>query len=386
MRYTNHDTLTTIQGDTKMETTHPIYVDYLELKRFMKEGFISLGVPTADAEICSKVLIESDLRGVESHGIGRFKMYVDRIKQGILNPVTKETIVKETENTALIDGNDGMGHVIAYHAMEMAIAKAENANIGMIGVRNSSHFGITGYYPSMAIENNMIGLAFSNARPSVAPTYGVEPVIGTNPISFGAPTGNDHPFLLDIATSTTQRGKIEVYAREGRMTPKGLTIDRNGNEPTDSQELLKTLVEGKASLLPLGGAGEELGGHKGYGLGVMIEILCGSLTGGSFGKALSGFNEGNPIPHKLGHFFAAINIESFLPVDVFKKITGSIMQEIRTSAKAPGSERIFLAGEKEFDIMTKRKKEGVPINASLQKIMKQLAEDLKLGGFNFPFL
>lgn len=369
-----------------MDTSHAIYVDYLELKRFMKEGFIALGVPLADAEICSTVLIESDLRGIESHGIGRFNMYVDRINQGILNTVTKETIVRETETTALIDGNDGMGHVISYHAMEMAIDKAKKFNIGLVGVRNSSHFGITGYYPAMAVKNNMMGLAFSNARPSVAPTFGVEPVIGTNPISFGAPSDEDDPFLLDIATSTTQRGKIEVYAREGSMTPKGLTIDRQGNEPTDSRELLQTLVEGKASLLPLGGAGEELGGYKGYGLGVMIEILCGSLTGGSFGKALSGFNEGNPIPHKLGHFFAAINIEGFLPIDVFKKITGSIMREIRSSAKAPGREKIFLAGEKEFIMIKKRKKEGVPINEPLQKIMKQLLCDLKMSGFDFPFL
>jgi len=369
-----------------MNSSHTIYIDYLELKRFMKEGFIALGVPAEDAEICATILIESDLRGIESHGIGRFKMYVDRINQGILKTATKETIVHETETTALIDGNDGMGHVISYHAMEMAIEKAKKHSVGMVGVRNSSHFGITGFYPSMAVKNNMLGLAFSNARPSVAPTFGVEPVIGTNPISFGAPSDEDYPFLLDIATSTTQRGKIEVYAREGRMTPKGLTIDRLGNEPTDSRELLKTLVEGTASLLPLGGAGEDLGGYKGYGLGVMIEILCGALTGGSFGKALSGFNEGNPIPHKLGHFFAAINIEGFVPVEIFKKITGSIMREIRTSAKAPGKDKIFLAGEKEFIMIEKRKKEGIPINEPLQNIMKKLTEDLNMSGFDFPFL
>ena len=369
-----------------METSSVIYVDYLELKRFMKEGFIALGVPADDAQICSTVLIESDLRGIESHGIGRFKMYVDRINQGILNPVTNETIIKETDTTALIDGKDGMGHVISYHAMELAIDKAKKTNVGLVGVRDSSHFGITGFYPTMAVKNDMLGLAFSNARPSVAPTFGVEPVIGTNPISFGAPTDEDHPFLLDIATSTTQRGKIEVYAREGRMTPKGLTIDQHGNQPTDSRELLKTLVEGTASLLPLGGAGEELGGYKGYGLGVMIEILCGALTGGSFGKALSGFNEGNPIPHKLGHFFVAINVEGFVPMDVFKKISGSILREIRTSTKAPGQEKIYIAGEKEFEMIKKRKEQGVPINAALRSIMKTLAADLGLSGFDIPFL
>lgn len=369
-----------------MEPSSIVPVDYRELERFMKQGFIALGVPEDDARICAAVLIESDLRGVESHGIGRFKMYVDRIKDGILKPVTRETVVKETANTAVIDGNHGMGHVIAHRAMSLAIDKAAKANVGMVGVRNSTHFGITGYYPSMAIEQGMVGLAFSNARPSVAPTFGVEPVIGTNPISFGAPSNEEYPFLLDIATSTIQRGKIEVYAREGKPTAKGLTIDRDGNEPTDSRELLKTLVEGTASLLPLGGAGEELGGYKGYGLGVMIEILCASFTGGSFGKALSGFENGEPSFHRLGHFFVAVNIESFVPLEVFKGITGSIMREIRGSLKVPGESRIYLAGEKEFDMIKVRRQKGVPINPPLQKIMKDLAQDLNLTGFDFPFL
>jgi len=237
----------------------------------------------------------------------------------------------------------------------------------------------------MALKNDMVGLSFSNARPSVAPTYGVEPVIGTNPISFGAPSDEVHPFLLDIATSTIQRGKIEVLAREGKETPKGLTIDKHGNEPTDSKALLRMFVEGTASLLPLGGAGEELGGHKGYGLGVMVEILCAALSAGSFGKALSGLEGEKHIPHRLGHLFIAINIESFVPLEIFKKITGSIMREIRSSAKVPGHDRIFLAGEKEFDMMERRKKEGIPINKSLQEIMIELRKDLHLGKYAFPF-
>jgi LDH2 family malate/lactate/ureidoglycolate dehydrogenase len=369
-----------------MSQSDIVYIDYRELKRFIKDGFIALGVPEADAEICSTVLIESDLRGIESHGIGRFKMYVDRMKEGILNPVCHETIVRETDNTAVIDGGDSLGHVVATHAMQLAIDKARVHNIGMVAVKDSTHFGITGYYPSMAIENDMVGLAFSNARPSVAPTFGVEPVIGTNPISFGAPSDDKYPFLLDIATSTAQRGKIEVYAREGKETPKGLTIDRNGNEPTDSVGLLDMFVKGTASLLPLGGAGEDLGGHKGYGLGVMIEILCAAFSGGSFGKALSGFEGGKPVPHKLGHFFVAINIESFVPLKVFKSVTGAIMREIRTSAKVPGQDRIYLAGEKEFEMIEKRTREGIPINAALRKIMIRLRDDLHLGDYQIPFL
>jgi L-2-hydroxycarboxylate dehydrogenase (NAD+) len=362
-----------------------IFVDCDELKRFMKDGLLALGVPEADAEISSEVLIESDIRGITSHGIGRFKMYVDRMRMGIINPISKETIIKETENTVLMDGGNSLGHVVAYHAMQRAIDKAKGHNIGMVAVRNSSHFGIAGFYPAMAVKNDMVGLSFSNARPSVAPTYGVEPVIGTNPVSFGAPSDEVYPFLLDIATSTIQRGKIEVLAREGKETPKGLTIDKHGNEPTDSKALLRMFVEGAASLLPLGGAGEELGGHKGYGLGVMVEILCASLSAGSFGKALSGFEGEKHIPHRLGHLFIAINIESFVPIEIFKKITGSIMREIRSSAKIPGHDRIFLAGEKEFDMMERQKKEGIPINKSLQEIMVELRKDLHLGKYAFPF-
>jgi LDH2 family malate/lactate/ureidoglycolate dehydrogenase len=367
-------------------SNEPVRVDHQELKRFMKEGFIALSVPEADAEICATVLIESDLRGIESHGIGRFKMYVDRMKDGIISPVNKQATVKETENTAVIDARDSLGHVVAFNAMKLAIDKARNHNVGIVTVKNSTHFGITGYYPTMAVENNMGGLAFSNARPSVAPTYGVEPMIGTNPISFGAPSDDTYPFLLDIATSTTQRGKIEVYAREGKQTPKGLTIDIHGNEPTDSNALLKMFVDGTASLLPLGGAGEELGGHKGYGLGVMIEILCASFCGGSFGKALTGLDGKKSVPHQLGHFFMAVNIESFVPVTVFKSITGAIMREIRSSAKVPGQGRIYLAGEKEFEMIERCKKEGVPVNKTLQDIMIALKKDLKLGSYEIPFL
>jgi len=363
-----------------------VYVDHKELELFMLKGFTALGLPGADAEICSKVLIESDIRGIESHGIGRFKMYVDRIRDGILHPVTKTTVIKKTDNTAVIDGNNGMGHVVAYQAMQMAIDMAKNANVGMVAVRNSSHFGITGYYPSMAIENDMVGLAFSNARPSVAPTFGVEPVIGTNPISFGAPSDDDYPFLLDIATSIAQRGNIEVYAREGKETPRGLIIDKSGHEQTDSRKLLKKLVGGFASLLPLGGAGEEMRGYKGYGLGVMGEILCASFSGGRFGKALSGFQGDMKVPHRLGHFFMAVNIESFVPIEMFKMITGSIMREIRFSEKAPGHDRIYLAGEKEFEMIKKRKKYGVPINAPLQEIIRNLTAELGIGEFKFPFL
>lgn len=364
-----------------------VYIDHLELKRFMEEGFVVMGVPRDDARICAEILVESDLRGIQSHGIGRFMMYIDRMKQGIQLPVTKETVLKETATTALIDGGDGMGHVIAYHAMQRAIDMAKTNNVGIVAVKNSTHFGITGYYPSMAVDNGLVGLAFSNARPSVAPTFGVEPVIGTNPISFGAPSDDKYPFLLDIATSTAQRGKMEVLAREGKPTPKGLTIAADGSQPTDSVQLLKDFVKGTAALLPLGGAGEELAGYKGYGLGVMIEILCASFGGSAFGKALNGFDAGGQaIPYALGHFFMAINPEGFIGLDAFKRTTGGIMREIRSSKVAPGEQRIYLAGEKEFEMIERRKTEGVPVNESLQDDIRKHVSEYNIKGFNFSFL
>jgi LDH2 family malate/lactate/ureidoglycolate dehydrogenase len=192
------------------------------LKNFMVEVFKRSGVPEEDAEICSEVLIASDLRGIESHGIGRLKMYYDRIKAGIQEPVTRIEVIKDKAATAVWDGNNGMGQVISFRAMETAIEKAKQFGLGAVAVRNSTHFGICGYYANMACQENMMGLIFTNARPSVCPTFGVEPLLGTNPICFGAPTDLAFPFIYDAATSITQRGKIEQYAREekgnsGRM-------------------------------------------------------------------------------------------------------------------------------------------------------------------------
>lgn len=353
---------------------------------FIFHTLSKMGVPKEDAKICAKILIESDLRGIDSHGVGRLKMYVDRIKQGIQTPTTKIDVIKESPTTAVLDGNHGMGHVVAYRAMEMAIKKAKQYGMGAVSVRNSTHYGIAGYYPAMAIKENMVGLAFSNARPSISPTFGVTPLLGTNPISFGAPTNLKVPFLLDGATSISQRGKIELLARKEMATPEGWAIDENGAPVTDTNKLLVDLVKETASLLPLGGAGELLGGHKGYGLATMVEILCAAFCGGSFINGLTGFDKNNkPCPYKLGHFFIAINVENFVPIAEFKNITTEIVKTLINSKKAKGANRIYYAGEKEWESMEVRKKEGIPINENLQKTMKQLASELKITEVTLPF-
>lgn len=355
------------------------FVNYLKIKEFMKIGFINIGVPENDAEICSDVLINSDLRGIDSHGIGRFKMYIDRIKAGIQLPVTDWKIIKETPTTLLIDGGNGMGHVVSYNAMKMAISKAKQYGMGSAAITNSTHFGIAGYYPLMAVKENMVGFTFTNARPSIAPTFGVEPMIGTNPICMAAPTDEDCPFCIDGATSISQRGKIEQLEREEKDTPIGWAIDEMGNPYTDTSGLLVDLVKRKAALLSLGGTGETLGGHKGYGLSVMVEILSAAFAGGPFGKALLGLDdEGMKIPYGLGHFFIAINIESFISPDIFKKTVGDICRNLRNSNRIEGENKIYVAGEKECNMVNERKEKGIPINENLQHILMNLKDDLNI--------
>ncbi len=361
-----------------------IYVDFDTLERFMTDVLKGAGVPEDDAKVCAEILIAADKRGIDSHGINRLKpIYYNRIKEGILNPVTEFEVVKEGPATAVVDGHDGMGHVISKRAMQMAIHKAKIYGIGMVAVRNSSHYGIAGYFGLMAEQQGMIGITGTNARPSIAPTFGVENMLGTNPLTFVMPTDEEFPFFLDCATSVIQRGKIEFYARLGKDTPDGLVIGRDGKGLTDSDEILKALVVGEAALAPLGGIGEDNGGYKGYGYATVVEILSAALQGGAFMKMLTGMNNGKKTPYNLGHFFIAIDIEAFTELDEFKKITGEILRELRNSKVAPGAERIYTAGEKEHLAYLQRKEKGVPINDALQKEMKVLIQELGLTGYDF---
>ena len=354
---------------------------------FMTAVFEKMGVPTEDARLCADVLLESDRRGIESHGCNRFKpIYIDRIKSGILNPVTKIDILKETPTTAVLDANDGMGMVASKKAMDMCIEKAHKYGMGMVAVRNSSHYGIAGYWTGLAAKENMIGISGTNARPSVAPTFGVENMLGTNPLTFSMPTDEPFPFTLDCATSVIQNGKIEYYARINHDTPKGLVISREGEELTDSAEILKKIRSQQAALAPLGGFGETTGGYKGYGYSTVVEILSAALQSGLFLKALDGKDEEGKIrPYHLGHFFIAIDTEAFMGAEAFKKTCGDILRVLRGSEKAPGQERIYTAGEKEYDVWMYRKDKGVPVTEAVQKEFIGLRDEFGLTQFKFPF-
>jgi len=362
-----------------------VYINPNKLENFMRDVFIGLKVPKEDAEIIAEILITSDLRGIDTHGIQRCKMYYDRIKEGIYEVNTKIDIINEDPTTALWDGNCGMGHVIAYKAMKTAIEKAKKYGLGAVAVRNSTHFGIAGYYSLMAIKEGMIGITTTNARPSIPPTFGVEPMLGTNPLTVGAPTDENFPFCLDCATSIIQRGKVELYERLEKSLPEGVVIDEEGNSMTEPSKILEKMLERKAALLPLGGAGEEKSGYKGYGYATVCELLSAALTNGIFLRDTLGIVENGQKRLKVGHFFLAINIESFLPVETFKKTAGDIMRTLRSAKKEPHAERIYTAGEKEYEAELERAENGIPLSESLQQDIKTMQEELELTQYEFDF-
>ena len=363
-----------------------VWLDFDSLENFMVDVFQGAGVPKEDAQICANVLITADKRGIDSHGIGRLKpIYYDRIKAGIQSPKTDIEIVNDGPTTAVIDGHNGMGQVIAKKSMALAIEKAKKMGLGMVAVRNSTHYGIAGYYALMAIQEGMIGITGTNARPSIAPTFGIENMLGTNPLTFGIPSDEEFPFVLDCATSITQRGKIEFYDRAEKEIPPGWVIGQDGETRTDTHQILQDLKTGKAALAPLGGIGDETAGYKGYGYAAVVEILSAALQNGKFLKMLSGVEDGKPAPINLGHFFIAINISSFIKLESFKKISGDILRSLRSSKKAPGAERIYTAGEKEYLAWLERKDKGAPINKNLQQQIITLKEELGLNQYKFPF-
>jgi LDH2 family malate/lactate/ureidoglycolate dehydrogenase len=357
------------------------------LEAFVVDVFRGIGVPHADARVCAEVIIAADKRGIDSHGVGRLKsIYYDRIvKGGIQQPITQFEVVRDCKATAVVDGHHGMGMVIARRCMEMAIDKARTHGLGMVAARNSTHYGYAAHYSLMAVKANMIGLTGTNARPSVAPTHGTENMLGTNPLVFAMPTDEAFPFTNDYATSIIQRGKIEQYAREGKICPEGLVIDVEGKTETDPYRILDDLVKGRNALTPIGGLSEETGGHKGYGFATVVEILSAALQQGAFLKQLTGMDsQGRNIPYALGHFFLAIDIECFTDINSFKKTTGDILRALRASRKVPGKERIFTCGEKEYLIWQERAAKGVPLDPVIQKELRAMRDKLRLP-YTFPF-
>jgi LDH2 family malate/lactate/ureidoglycolate dehydrogenase len=357
-----------------------------KLVAFMVDTCVAMGIPRQDAAIIADVLITSDLWGVRSHGVAHLKMYHERIKVGLQLPVTALTVVKDTPTTAVIDGGNGMGMVVGYQAMKLAIEKARQYGLGAVAVRNSSHYGVAGYYPMMAVKEGLVGLSMTNAHPSIAPTFGVRPMLGTNPIAVAAPTDEPFPFMFDAATSVVPRGKIEIAARAHKPVPEGWVIDQDGRSATNSSGMLKQMNDGLVALLPVGGMGELTGGHKGYGLATMVEIFSAAFQNGTYLWGLTDTDaEGRPQFLRMGHFFQAIDVEHFVPLDVFKQITGNMMRELRSSPRVPGQPRIYTAGEKEYSNALRVQAEGVEITPGVQKELCALRQGLNITGHDLGF-
>lgn len=334
----------------------------------MEDVFVRLGLPKDEARLTADVLVEADLRGIDTHGVGRLLIYVNRLRSGLQKPTTSVVTVADSPGTALLDGGAGMGQVVASKAMEIAIQKARETGIAGIAVRNSSHFGFAGYYPLMAAAQDMVGLAFTNARPSICPTFGTEPMLGTNPIACAAPTDMEFPFLFDAATSIIQRGTVELFDRLQSSVPPDLVMGQNGETLSDPASILEKMLEGTAALLPLGGKGEESGGHKGYGLAIMVEILSAAFQNGPYLRHVTGVG--------MGHFFIAIDISRFLPVQTFRRVAGSILRDLQQSRKEGEKNRIYVPGEKEYYKKRERMKMGIPLPADFLLPMDELAEEL----------
>lgn len=346
---------------------------------FMKDTLMAYGVPEKEAVQSADVLIESDKRGIDSHGIGRLKpIYCDRMDAKILYPYKPMKTISESETTALVDGQLGLGLYIGPACMQMAIDKAKKYGVGFVAVQNSTHYGIAGYYATMASDQGCVGWTGTNARPSIAPTFGVEPMMGTNPLCFGIPTNDEFPFCIDCATSVNQRGKIERYAREGKDTPKGCVIDNNGIERTDTPGILKDMQLGTCALTPVGGAGADLAGYKGYSWALTVELLATAFQSGPFGEEVCGIDRatGEKKPMPLGHYFLAIDIAKICPLETFKANTSKLLSAVRDSKKSPlGGGRIWTAGEPENDARKARTAQGgLSVPYALQKDMVSLRD------------
>lgn len=349
------------------------------LRRFCRQVFVGMGLTDEDAGITTDVLVSADLRGIDSHGVARLAFYYDGLKSGLMNPQAQSRIISETPTTALIDAGGGMGAPVSYRAMNKAIQKAKDLGVGMVTVRNSNHYGIAGYYAMMALPAGCIGMSMTNSAVFVVPTFGRDALLGTNPIAVAAPAGEERPYVLDMATSVVPFGKLENYDRLGKPIPTGWATDERGMPTTDPGSLVKTMRGGsrKGGISPLGGHSEEHGGHKGYGLALLVDVLSAVLPGALYANAVYPKKEdGSNLPSGIGHFFAAIRVDAFRPLDEFKASMDDLQHRLKQAPKADGQERIYIHGEKEFEQAERRKKDGIPLNARVMADLARVAGEL----------
>lgn len=351
----------------------PEYFDADVLRRFTESVFANLSVPEKHSKIAADVLIEADLRGLDSHGLARLFPCVKRIQKGLIETDPKIEIRWQSPSTGHCNGGNGIGMVVGWHAMEACLQRAKESGSAFIAVSRSNHFGIAGYYSSMALELDMIGLAMCNASPRVVPTGGTTGVLGTNPMSVAIPCEEGPPFLLDMSTSAVSSGKIDVAVRKGAEIPNGWVYP--SVEPFLDAE---GVVPMSVLQYPLGGE-RITGGYKGYGLGLMVDILSGALSGSNCGSSLAASKKTREA--NIGHFFGALQLEGFNRIEKFSKKYKTLIQDVKSSPTEPGVERIYIPGEPEFINKAKSQKSGIPLLPAVIEKLKTIASDLKI---SFP--
>jgi len=351
-------------------------IHWEKLFDFTKKAMMKLDVSEPDAEKVADNLVQSNLRGIDSHGVARLQRYISGIKSGYMIATAKPTIVKENSVLANVDGQNGLGQPAGYFGMELAINKARKEGIGFVTVFNSNHYGFAAYYSIMALKYDLIGISMTNSAPLAVPTFGKNAVIGTNPIAVAAPTKKNRPWVMDFATTVVPRGKLEVYNRLGKELPEGWATDETGHITRDPARVLRNLLEQLGGgILPLGGAGELYGGHKGYGLIVWVDIFCGILSGSNFGPHVVNKKDGKTVFPRVGHTFMALDPEYFVGLENFKDRMDEFIDLLKNSEKAEGEKRIYVHGEKECEEQERREKNGIPLDAKTVESLTQVSEE-----------
>lgn len=352
-------------------------VSYNTLFEFAQAVFIKIGCPKDEAALAAKVLVSADLRGIDSHGIARLIGYIRLFDKERINPSPTVKIEHETPSTGVVNGDEGLGLVVGPQAMKLAIAKAKQVGSGWVAVKNSNHFGIAGFHAMMALEEDCIGFAMTNASPLVSPTFANDRLLGTNPIACAIPAGQELPFVLDMATTTAANGKLEVLQRKGDHAPSGWIQSKEGQPSTDPGD-----VKAGGSLLPLGGDREH-GSHKGYGLGAMVDILSAVLSGANYGPWVPPFvafldPPNDPVGQGIGHFFGAIRVDGFRPVQEFKDHMDNWLKRFRSAKTVPGQERVLIPGDPEREMEAHRREHGIELLPAVVKDLKSLEERFNL--------
>lgn len=346
---------------------------YAKLLEFTIKIFEKINCSQEEAKLAAKVLLSADLRGVDSHGVARLSGYIRLWEAGRIQPKPDVRIVHETPSTAVVDGDSGLGLVVAPKAMKIAIEKAKHAGTGWVSVRNSNHFGIAGYHAMMALENDMVGIAMTNASPLVAPTYSLERLLGTNPIAVAIPADAQPPFVADFATTTAANGKLEILQRKNEDAPLGWIQDKTGVQTPDSHAL-----KSGGALLPLGGD-KEHGSHKGYCLGSIVDIFSAIFSGANYGPWVPPFVSFLPMPADpvgtgIGHFFGAMRIDAFRPADEFKSHMDNWISRFRNATPIPGAERVLIPGDPEREMEVDRLQNGIPLLPPVAKDLSELGQ------------